>query len=39
MSIGMRSMKTRVERMGGQLNISSAKGETVIQAIINLKSS
>lgn len=39
MSIGMRSMKTRVERMGGQLNISSAKGETVIQAIINLKPS
>lgn len=39
MSIGMRSMKTRVERMGGQLNIRSVKGETVIQAIINLKSS
>lgn len=37
MSIGMRSMKTRVERMGGQLHITSIKGETIVQAIIYLK--
>lgn len=37
MSIGMRSMKTRVERMGGQLQITSTKGETIVQAIIYLK--
>lgn len=37
LSIGMRSMKTRVERIGGKLQIKSVKGKTVVQTIIYLK--
>lgn len=34
MSIGMRSMKMRLERVGGQLKLSSTPGYTLIQAIL-----
>lgn len=37
MSIGMRSMQSRIERMGGQLSIHSGKGLTQIHAIIKLQ--
>ena len=38
MSIGMRSMKMRVERIGGNFKIHSQQGYTIIQTEINLKS-
>lgn len=36
LSIGMRSMKMRVERMGGVFQIESEKGHTVIQVVLEL---
>ncbi len=38
MSIGMRSMKMRVERIGGNFKIHSQQGCTIIHTEINLKS-
>ena len=37
LSIGMRSMKMRLERIGAELNLSSEGGCTIIQAIVQLK--
>jgi len=37
LSIGMRSMKMRLERMGAELELSSEPGRTIIQAIVKLK--
>jgi signal transduction histidine kinase len=37
LSVGMRSMKMRLERMGAELNLSSEEGCTIIQAIVQLK--
>lgn len=37
LSIGMRSMKMRLERMGGEFKLSSEPGCTIIQAIVQLK--
>lgn len=37
MSIGMRSMKMRIERIGGKLTIHSRPGSTVIQVELHLK--
>ncbi|MFH7766467.1 ATP-binding protein [Acinetobacter sp. BSP-28] len=37
LSIGMRSMKMRLERMGGEFKLSSEPGRTIIQAIVQLK--
>lgn len=37
LSIGMRSMKMRLERIGAEFNLSSEKGCTQTQAIIQLK--
>ncbi|TCB62024.1 sensor histidine kinase [Acinetobacter terrae] len=37
LSIGMRSMKMRLERIGAELNLSSEEGCTIIQAIVQLK--
>ncbi len=36
MSIGMRSMKMRIERMGGMLDIQSAKGDTCVHVVMEL---
>lgn len=36
LSIGMRSMRMRMERLGGELNIQSEHGRTMIQAILPL---
>lgn len=36
MSIGMRSMKMRLERVGGQLKLNSTPGYTLIQAVLTL---
>ncbi|WP_411691654.1 sensor histidine kinase [Acinetobacter gandensis] len=38
MSVGMRSMKMRIQRIGGKLNIISQAGSTIIQAEIQIKS-
>lgn len=38
MSVGMRSMKMRVERIGGKLTINSKLRKTIIHVEINLKS-
>ncbi|NNH39325.1 sensor histidine kinase [Acinetobacter terrae] len=37
LSIGMRSMKMRLERIGAELHLSSEEGCTIIQAIVQLK--
>lgn len=37
LSIGMRSMKMRLERIGAELKLSSEPGCTIIQAIVQLK--
>ena len=37
LSVGMRSMKMRLERMGGEFKLSSEPGYTIIQAIVKLK--
>ncbi|WP_249409220.1 ATP-binding protein [Acinetobacter sp. SFB] len=37
LSIGMRSIKMRLERIGAELNLSSEEGCTIIQAMIQLK--
>ncbi|WP_180043542.1 ATP-binding protein [Acinetobacter sp. YH16039] len=37
LSIGMRSMKMRLERMGGEFKLSSEPGCTIIHAIVQLK--
>ena len=37
LSIGMRSMKMRLERIGAELSLSSEQGCTIIQAIVQLK--
>lgn len=37
LSIGMRSMKMRLERIGAELKLSSEQGCTIIQAIVQLK--
>ncbi|NNH87670.1 ATP-binding protein [Acinetobacter terrae] len=37
LSIGMRSMKMRLERIGAELILSSKEGCTIIQAIVQLK--
>lgn len=37
LSIGMRSMKMRLERIGAELILSSEEGCTIIQAIVQLK--
>jgi signal transduction histidine kinase len=36
LSIGMRSMKMRIERMGGILDIQSVKGKTCVQVVMEL---
>jgi len=36
MSIGMRSMKMRIERMGGMLDIQSMKGDTCVHVVMEL---
>ncbi len=37
MSIGLRSMQTRLERIGGMLNIQSAQGQTILSVILPLR--
>lgn len=37
LSVGMRSMKMRLERIGAELNLSSEQGCTIIQAMVQLK--
>ena len=36
MSIGIRSMQMRLERVGGQLKLNSTPGDTLIQAVLTL---
>ena len=36
LSIGMRSMKMRVERMGGLFQIESEQGDTLIRVVLEL---
>lgn len=37
MSIGIRSMKMRLERVGAELQVSSEKGRTVVQALLEIR--
>ena len=37
MSIGIRSMKMRLERVGAELLVTSEKGKTVVQALLEIK--
>lgn len=37
MSIGIRSMKMRLERVGAELQVTSERGKTVVQALLEIK--